>query len=150
MLRRSLSTHGIVLSSSFLRTSTSRSDMSDLDLPVDRAESRRASISRSCFEDPVPVAANSSATTANTAINTIIAIRNISAAPPLSSIDLGYALKQTGRQEDGGRPQLLKEARADAARFEDAEHVAVGANAFLLEAEDLLHTDHVLFHARDL
>src|SRR5579872_2759752 len=137
----------MVLRSSFLRTSTRRSDISPLAFPVAKAESRRASISRSLPAEPVPLAAKSRATTANTPMKTT-AIRSMAADLP-SLIDLGDAFEQAWRQENARGTKLFEETGTDTARFEDAEHLSVGSDSLLLEGEDFLHRDHVLFHTRD-
>src|SRR5262245_59907621 len=63
---------------------------------------------------------------------------------------LGHAFEHVGRQMDAGGLEALAGLRTHAGRAEPADDLPLLRDAELLEQEDLLHRDHVAFHAGDL
>src|SRR5258707_6380690 len=102
-----------------------------------------------CFEAPVLLAVRRRAETANTAKKTSTNSINISSPSPFS-VHFLHALKHAGGQYNARDTKLLEEFGTYAAGLEDAGHSSIGPNSFLLEAEDLVHADDVLFHAGNL
>src|ERR1035437_4558150 len=73
-----------------------------------------------------------------------------SSYPPFRLVDLSFAFEDAGRQNDTRDAELLEEPGTNPAGRENSNHLAVWPDALLVEGEDLLHADDVLFHAGDL
>src|ERR1017187_3554293 len=73
-----------------------------------------------------------------------------SSYPPFRLVDLSFAFKDAGRQNDTGHAKLFEELRTNRAGRENSNHLTVWSDALLVEGKDLLDTDDVLFHAGDL
>src|SRR3981189_584207 len=102
-----------------------------------------------CFEAPLRLAVRSRAETVNTAKKTSTNSNNISSPSPFS-VHFLHALKHTAGQYNARNAKLFKEFGADAAGLEYSRHSSIGPDSLFLEAEDLVHADDVLFHARNL
>src|ERR1700678_434495 len=139
---------GIALNCSFLRRFTIWSRISWLS--VARAESSVACTCLAFCAAPEPPAYNSNAATANTPMNTRKMIPNIAVNLLPLVIDRSFFLEQARRQNDARDAQPVEELGSDAGRLERSNHLAVGSDPFLVECENFLHADHVLFHTRDL
>src|SRR6185369_16977884 len=84
----------------------------------------------------------------NTPTNTSTKMSSISLPPFLTNFH--RLLEQIGRQKDPRHTQPIEELRSNAAWLKDTNDFAIGADAFSVEAEDVLHTYDVLFHPGDL
>src|SRR5260370_18749919 len=102
-----------------------------------------------CFEAPVLLAVRRRAATANTPKKTSINSINISSPSPFS-VHFLHALKHAAGQYNARNSKLFEEFGTDATGLEYTGHSSIGADSLLLEAEDLVHADDVLFHAGDL
>src|ERR1700733_8307350 len=114
-----------------------------------------SSVARACLALLVgPIAASGRATSVNPPKKTNPIIKSI----PVPSfpfnhyllVALRFPFEQARRQDDARHAQPLQESGTNARGLEYANHAAVLPDALFLKGEDLLHADHVLFHARDL
>src|SRR5579872_3657588 len=65
-------------------------------------------------------------------------------------VHFGDVLKRVGRQCYTRDLKAVEKARPDARGTEGSQNLSGGSDALLLEDENLLHADDVLFHAGDL
>src|SRR5579883_542728 len=96
----------------------------------------------------MPIIDSSRAVTTNAPRNARITMpMNTSERLPLRH--LHGTLEQRRGKNHAGDAKPFQELRPDTGGLEGSDHVAVGADAFAHEGEDLVHADDVFFHAGD-
>src|SRR5260370_26802389 len=128
--------HGIALSNSFLRRSTTGSR--DTDGPTASTDSRFVMVCLVSLETAAPLAKSSSAKTTKTPAKTSMR-SNVIGLTPLAHFH--GLFKQCRWKKDSRYAQPLQELGTNAAGRKYADHLAVRAHSFSVEGEYFLHTD---------